>query len=198
VVKIDPENPDKRFAFVDGGVTPHNNPAFLLYRMATEPFYRLNFETGEDKLLLISIGTGAAENLGATAVEPNRNLFSTIKELPGDLMYGIQVDQDINCRTVGRCTYGAFLDREIGDLIPRRGGDLNSELIPVSEDCGRKFLYARYNADLSAQGLANLKINNVDPEQIQKMDAVENIPLLRTIGQAAGSHVKPEHFGKFL
>ena len=30
-------DPSKTFVFVDGGVTPHNNPAFLLYRMATEP-----------------------------------------------------------------------------------------------------------------------------------------------------------------
>ena len=28
-------------------------------------------------------------------------------------MYSIQVDQDISCRTVGRCTYGAALDHEI-------------------------------------------------------------------------------------
>ena len=34
-------------------------------------------------------------------------------------MYGIQVDQDVSCRTVGRCTFGAHLDREVMDLVPR-------------------------------------------------------------------------------
>jgi uncharacterized protein len=31
----DPVDHSKTFVFVDGGVTPYNNPAFLLYRMAT-------------------------------------------------------------------------------------------------------------------------------------------------------------------
>ena len=53
----DPGNPDKTFVFVDGGVTPYNNPAFLMYRMATQPAYNLNWETGEDKLLIVSVGT---------------------------------------------------------------------------------------------------------------------------------------------
>ena len=34
-------DPSKSFIFVDGGVTPYNNPAWLLYRMATEE--RLGF-----------------------------------------------------------------------------------------------------------------------------------------------------------
>lgn len=35
-------------------------------------------------------------------------------------MYGIQVDQDVCCRSVGRCTFGAHLDREMMDLVPRQ------------------------------------------------------------------------------
>ena len=37
VVQWDPTDQSKTFVFVDGGVTPYNNPAFLLYRMATDP-----------------------------------------------------------------------------------------------------------------------------------------------------------------
>lgn len=60
----DPDDPAKTFVFVDGGVTPYNNPAFLLYRMATQPAYNLKWETGEDNLLLVSIGTGTAPTVG--------------------------------------------------------------------------------------------------------------------------------------
>ena len=60
VIQWDPKDRSKAFVFVDGGLTPYNNPAFLLYRMATESGYRLNWACGEDKLLVISIGTGAA------------------------------------------------------------------------------------------------------------------------------------------
>lgn len=205
ILQWDAKDPSKTFVFVDGGVTPYNNPAFLLYRMATEPAYRLNWETGEDKLLLISVGTGAAESLGATAAAPNKNIVSTVAGLPGGLMYGIQVDQDINCRTVGRCTHGAHLDREILDLVPRQviaSGMVEQQYeapeIPVSTNLGRRFLYARYNADLSRQGLNNLGFPNVDPASIQKMDAVENIDSLLEIGRAAGASVKRAHFGPFL
>jgi hypothetical protein len=205
VLQWDPADPSKSFVFVDGGVTPYNNPAFLLYRMATEPAYRLNWKTGENKLLLVSVGTGAAESFGATAASPNKNILSTVAGLPGELMYSIQVDQDINCRIVGRCTFGAHLDREILDLIPRETADVATleeacaaRQVALSTDLGRRFLYARYNADISGAGLTNLGFPNADPASVQKMDNVENIPLLLEIGRASAKYLKPEHFGSFL
>lgn len=205
ILQWDPADPSKTFVFVDGGVTPYNNPAFLLYRMATESAYRLNWGKGEENLLIISVGTGAAESLGATAAAPNKNIVSTVAGLPGELMYGFQVDQDISCRSVGRCTFGAHLDREIYDLVPRqlREGMTIEEhyaapLMPLSTNLGRQFLYARYNADLSNSGLATLGFSNVDAHSIQKMDAVENIPVLLQIGRAAAQHVKTDHYGHFL
>jgi predicted acylesterase/phospholipase RssA len=205
ILKWDKNDPKKTFVFVDGGVTPHNNPAFLLYRMATEPAYRLNWGAGERNLFLLSVGTGAAESQGVTAAAPNKNLISNLAGLPGDLMYGIQVDQDINCRTVGRCTFGARLDSEILDLVPRESTDAVStedrnkaSVIPLSQDLGRKFLYARYNADLSMGGLEKMGITGVIPNQIQRMDAVENIPDLLRIGRAAARIVDPAHFGPFI
>jgi hypothetical protein len=120
-------------------------------------------------------------------------------------MYGIQVDQDINCRTIGRCTYGAHLDREILDLVPRQlrpGMTIEEQYaasrVPLSTKLGRQFLYARYNADLSAAGLADLGFPTVDVATIQKMDAVGNIPILTEIGRAAAQHVAADHFGPFL
>ncbi len=44
--------------FVDGGVTPHNNPALLTLLMAALPAYRLEWVLSPDDLLLISVGTG--------------------------------------------------------------------------------------------------------------------------------------------
>ena len=190
ILPWDVGDPAKTFVFVDGGVTPYNNPAFLLYRMATNPAYRLNWTTGEKNLLLVSIGTGAAESLGATAARPNKNIVSTVAELPGELMYGVQVEQDIACRTIGRCSYGAQLDRELGNMIQNPP--------PLSQDIGQKFLYIRYNADLSAKGLAALGFPNIDPGSIQKMDATQNIPSLIQIGAAAGKAVDASHFGDFL
>src|SRR5580692_10244311 len=205
VLQWDPTDPSKTFVFVDGGVTPYNNPAFLLYRMATEPAYRLNWKKGEMNLLLVSVGTGAAESLGVTAAAPNKNIVSTVAGLPGSLMYSMLVDQDISCRTVGRCTFGTTLDHELMDLVPR---NITPEMtlqqgyaapkIPLTRDLGRSFLYARYNADLSPAGLTNLGFSKVDAASIQKMDCPSNIPALLEIGQAAASEVQLEHFGSFL
>jgi hypothetical protein len=205
ILHWDPQSPARTFVFADGGVTPYNNPAFLLYRMATEPAYRLNWRTGEDRLLLVSIGTGAAEHLGATTTAPNADIFSIVKGLPGDLMYAMQVDQDINCRTIGRCTHGARLDRELLDLVPRQAREgmtieeqYQAPPIPLSTNLGRKFLYARYNADLSGPGLAKLGFTDVAPGQIQRMDAVENASTLLAIGRAAARYLDVAHFGSFL
>lgn len=205
ILQWDATNPSKTFVFVDGGVTPHNNPAFLLYRMATDPAYRLNWKTGERDLLIVSVGTGAAEAMGATSARPNKNIVATVAGLPGALMYGIQVEQDIACRSIGRCTFGSRLDREILDMIPRQVNDemtieqrYAAPLVPLSTDLGRHFLYARYNADLSAEGLAAAGFASVNASSIQKMDAVENMETLLAIGRKAGALVDAAHLGGFI
>jgi hypothetical protein len=205
VLEWDPTDPKQSFVFVDGGVTPYNNPAFLLYRMATAAPYRLNWKTGESNLLLISIGTGACANPGAGIERPDTNLFSNVAGLPGHLMYAIQVEQDINCRVVGRCSFGAPIDSELLDLAPRDLASAFTEeeigqapVIPISRDLSRAFLYARYNADLSQKGLDALNIGKLAAEKVQKLDAVANIPDLLTIGRAVGKEqVKLDHFGTF-
>ncbi len=187
VLQWDPKDPAKHFVFVDGGMTPYNNPSFLLYRMATEPAYGLGWKRGESNLLLISVGTGAAPTLGADASSPSQNAVSNLAGIPGALMYGAQVDQDINCRMVGRCVYGDPIDRELGDMIPQDPGDL-----------GRAFLYARYNAELTSKALNAWGMGDIDPAAVSRLDSVQNIADLRRIGQRVGDEVKIEHFGSFV
>jgi hypothetical protein len=186
ILNWDPNDPNKSFVFVDGGLTPYNNPAFLLFRMATQPAYRLNWKTGEQNLLLVSVGTGAAAGV-TDAVD--RNLFGNMQSLPSELMYGIQVEQDINCRTFGRCVYGSEIDREMGNLV----------LPAETPDHGRSFRYVRYNADLSQKGLDDLGLNDIEAAAVQKMDAVGQINNLSRVGQAvAQKEVSIDHFGSFV
>jgi uncharacterized protein len=206
VIEVDPDDPKKTFVFVDGGVTPHNNPAFLLYRFATDPAYRLNWPKGERQLLLISVGTGGGATEGVTADDPESNLLSTGLGIPTALMYASLVDQDVNCRVVGRCTYGDLLDRELLDMVPRQppdDGTLDERLsrppIPLSTDLGRSFLYARYNVDLSARGLDALGFGHLDAATMRKLDRAtsEHIDQLLEVGAAAAAQVKLDHFGPF-
>jgi len=202
VLNWDPSDPLKSFTFVDGGVTPYNNPAFMLFRMATHPAYRLGWKTGERNLLVVSMGTGSAAtpNFRQTEIIP-----ANLAGLPGALMYGIQVEQDICCRTVGRCTYGEAIDREIRDLTCRQVSDdcsfedwLKAEHLPLEQDLGRAFLYARYNADLTAEGLGQLGLGAIDPEKVQKLDAVDQMANLLKIGAAAAKQIELKHLGSFV
>jgi hypothetical protein len=188
ILNWDPSDPSKTFVFVDGGLTPYNNPAFLLFRMATQPAYRLNWKTGEQNLLLVSVGTGAAPGT-TNAIE--RNLAGNILNLPSELMYGIQIDQDINCRTFGRCVHGSEIDHEMGNLVlPAQGS--------TAPEATRLFRYIRYNADLSQKGLDDLGLNDIEATAVQKMDAVGQIENLSRVGQmVAKNEVRIEHFGNF-
>jgi predicted acylesterase/phospholipase RssA len=207
VIQVDPGDSTKTFVFVDGGVTPYNNPAFLLYRFATDPAYRLQWPRGEKDLLLVSVGTGAAPTEGATAGDPEHNLLSTGLGIPGALMYASLVDQDINCRTVGRCTYGDVIDRELLDMIPREGsleGTVRERLarprVALDTDLGRSFLYTRYNVDLSDEGLTGLGITDVKPEdarRLDKADAGQIDALVRIGSKAAGQVNVKSQFGAF-
>ncbi len=187
----DPHNPEKTFVFVDGGVTPYNNPAFLLYRMATQPAYGLNWKKGEKDLMIVSVGTGSAPSPGTYD-----NLLSTLKELPTNLMYAMQVDQDINCRTIGRCKFGAPIDRELGDMIPL---DKDGNMQNVESAVPPHFSYVRYNADLSDKGLKDLGLDHIDSHDVRQMDSVQFMPQLREVGKAAGKlQVKMDHFFSFI
>lgn len=187
----DENDPEKTFVFVDGGVTPYNNPAFLMYRMATHPAYKLNWQTGEDNLLIVSVGTGSAPTEG----EYN-NLLGSLKGLPTNLMYAMQVDQDINCRTIGRCTYGAPIDRELRTMIPM---DESGHVTEGEQTNKKHFLYTRYNADLSEEGLAGLGLSHINSEHVREMDSVKYIHQLETVGKAAAKQqVDIAHFGSFV
>jgi patatin-like phospholipase/acyl hydrolase len=200
-VQWDPADPSKAFIFEDGGLTPYNNPAFLLVRMATQRAYRLGWATGEKNLLVVSIGTGSAPKTDAEAYAGGKNALANLVNFPAALMYGAQVDQDINCRIIGRCVYGgtfdhemgrcADIDRELGDLIPRRE---DGSPIPVSVDLGRQFLYARYNAELSASWLKARGLGDVDPASVAQLDSVAHIDDLVRVGQALAEEVSPDHF----
>lgn len=196
VISWDDSDPAKAFVFVDGGTTAYNNPAFLLFKMATEPAYKLGWPTGEGNLLIVSVGTGSAPVMGETAEDPSTNLLEAATNTLSALMSQASVDQDVSCRIVGRCTYGGILDRELHDLVPIDPG-IPDQPVPLDRDLGKAFLYVRYNAELTANGLEELGLGELDAKQMRKMDDVENLSDLTKIGQALGQRVDLAHLGGF-
>lgn len=197
IISWDPEDPAKTFVFVDGGTTTYNNPAFLLFKMATEPAYRLGWPTGERQLLIVSVGTGGAPVLGGSAEESSTNLVEAAQNTLSALMSQASVDQDVSCRVIGRCTFGGVIDRELHDLTPA-DPVIPDRPLPLDEDLGRAFLYVRYNVELTPSGLQELGVPGIDAARMRRMDKVENIADLSTIGAALAERVSLAHLGPFV
>ena len=177
------------FIFVDGGVTMYNNPAFQLFLMATVKPYKIEWPTGEDKMLIVSVGTGIAADANANLSPEEMNIIYNASSLPSAFMFAASNEQDFLCRVFGKCLNGGQLDREVWDMKGENGAG------PVSP---KLFTYMRYNADLTRAGLDALGLSHIEPRTVQQLDSVEFIPQLREVGQAVARQVNIEHFEGFL
>jgi patatin-like phospholipase/acyl hydrolase len=175
------------FVLVDGGITTYNNPAFQSFLMATVEPYKMDWPAGEDKILVVSIGTGTSPQANADLDPSEMNLIYNAGSIPSALMYAALNEQDMLCRVFGKCLAGDELDREVGALIGAKG--------PVGP--GKLFSYVRYNAELSPAGLQALGLADIKPEDVQKLDSVAHVAELQRVGQAVARKVKPEHFAGF-
>jgi hypothetical protein len=179
----------KDFIFVDGGVTMYNNPAFQLFLMATVRPYKLEWPAGEDKMLLVSIGTGSAARANENLSPEQLNIIYNASSIPSALMFAASNEQDFLCRVFGNCSNGAELDREVWEMKGENGKG------PISP---KLFTYMRYNADLTRNGLDTLGLQHIEPESVQQMDSIEHIPELQEVGRAVAREVDIAHFAGFL
>jgi len=176
------------FVFVDGGVTMYNNPAFQMFLMATLEPYRLMWPAGEENMLLISVGTGTSPSPDANLSAGEMNLLYQAGTIPAALMFAALNEQDLLCRTFGKTLAGSAIDREVGDLTNARG--------PAPH---KLFTYARYNAELSEEGLSRLGLPQIRPENVRKMDSTDFVSEMAEVGKRiAQTDVKPEHFDGFM
>lgn len=177
----------REFIFVDGGITMYNNPSFQALLMATVEPFNLNWPTGEDKMLVVSVGTGTSPDANANLKPGEMNLLYNASSIPSALMFAALNEQDFLCRVFGKCLAGDPLDREVGDMIGKRG--------PVQP---KLFTYLRYNAELTRAGLDQLGLDDVEPANVQQLDSVEFIGDLQRVGNAVAERkVHPEHFAGF-
>jgi len=169
------------YLFVDGGITPFNNPALIAMLMATLPPYRIGWELGVDKLLLVSIGTGVERIRYKTTRVTDLHFGHHIKHVSAALIAGAVQEQDLMCRVLGECRFGDEIDREIGDLK-------GPGLLRADE---KKFAYVRYNRMFSAEETASMTERT---GQEFTLDNVGLIPYLQDVGaEYARKFVRREH-----
>ncbi|HEX2123620.1 MAG TPA: patatin-like phospholipase family protein [Thermoanaerobaculia bacterium] len=168
--------------FVDGGVSPFNNPAFQAFMYATIGGYRVRWTAAADKLLLVSVGTGvhdpAVQRSQMAAAHALRALLS--------MMDDCAALQETLLQWLSQSPTARRIDSELGTL----DGDLIG---------GASLLtYVRYNAGLDAASVGDLlkeKAKEIPVENLSAMDAPENMEALHQIGLAAGKRdVRSEHF----
>lgn len=179
---------DKEFIFIDGGITPYNNPSFQTFLMATTEPYKLCWETGNKKVLLVSVGTGMIPDEKLNLKRKDMHLGYTASQTPKALMNAASIEQDMLCRTFGNCLFGDEIDMEVGDLIH------SQSLLPEP-----LFTYMRYNTQLNLKGLSAIGITDIEPSNLWAMDNIQHIDKLDKVARiAAENKVKIEHFKDFI
>jgi hypothetical protein len=167
--------------FVDGGVSPFNNPALQAFMYATLCGYRVNWTARADRLLLVSLGTGASDPSQApsriAATGAIRALFGLIDDC-GSLVETIM-------QWVSRSVTAREIDRELEEC----SDDLLSESPRLS--------YLRYNVSLSPAGVNEL-LPGLPAEQVAslgEMDNPDNLEVLLRLGEAGGRReISADHF----
>lgn len=168
---------DRTDLFVDGGITPYNNPALIAVLNATLPAYKLNWQTGTDQLQVISIGTGSMRTRFPTKTSHKIHMLDQVKHMIPALIGTISDNQDMLCRVLGECHFGAPIDVEVGDLMLQNA------------NAKKKFSYVRYDMPLDHGVSAMLT------KEREQMDNLALMPQLKKIGiEYATSHVNKAHF----
>jgi predicted patatin/cPLA2 family phospholipase len=172
-------------AFVDGGVTPFNDPALQLLMLAALQGHGFCWATGKDRLLLISIGTGRYQQTYAA-----QELLNAPAAKQGIIALLSLMD---DCERMNRATLQWLTNCLTPWLIDRAVGDMK----PDSQSGPQLATYVRYNAVLEQAWLKTelgVDLAGDKLEQIRKMDDPSNLSDLADLGRrAAAAQVKLEH-----
>jgi hypothetical protein len=163
--------------FLDGGVTPHNNPSLHLFLMAALPQFGLNWPLGPDFLTIVSIGTGTYRP----------RLSSSRKGWYGPLGLAIQAlsSQISEAQQLVHTLMSWLGETGTRWTINSELGDVGLTPAPFAKQL---FRFQRYDVSLERDWLANELDSDISLRLIdnyRRLDAAENIPALYAFGQKA-------------
>ncbi len=179
-------NPKTHGLFVDGGVTPFNNPSFALLMQALVKPYGMCWPLGPDKLTFVSIGTGTYRaklsftDLGFAG--PLKLALHSLLSMMGDT----QTLALAQMQWLGDCPDPWPINSEIGSLA--------DELPPES----RWFRFMRYDVQLEQPWIKAKLGKSLTEERVaayRNMDDPKIIqPIYELALEAAQKQVKVTHF----
>jgi len=173
-------------SFVDGGVSPFNDPALQLLMLAVLDGHGFRWRPGKDKLLLISLGTGTYK----------KTFKSEELEKMVAAEQGLRALQSLmdDCARMNHCML-----QWLTNCVTPWQIDRAVQKMEIDSKSGPQLAtYARYNVLLEPAWLKTEVSIERTPDKLEKiaeMDDPANMDELADIGKdAAKLQVKPEHF----
>jgi hypothetical protein len=151
-----------RGLFIDGGLTPHNNPSLVLLTAALLPAYGLNWRLGVDDLTIVSVGTGTFRTT-TNPLEAAR--FSAIGLAVRSLAGMISESQQLVLTLMtylGHSPVPWPINSEIGDLGP------------VVPQMGNLFRFLRYDIRLEDEWLKQTLGESIPSDELNRLRQMDN------------------------
>lgn len=174
--------------FIDGALTPHNNPALMMVMTTQLPAFGLGWEAGPDRLLVVSVGTGS--------FRPTMTLRQSRGSSLGLAMRSLAAMVSENERLVltmlsylGLSSPPWIVNAELGDL---------ADAAPPG---GKLFRLARYDVRLETdwlRGELGEDLSAAAVARLRRMDDARNLDALHRLGEkAAARQVSADHVRAF-
>jgi hypothetical protein len=167
-------HPPVQGEFVDDGASPFNNPALQPFMYGTMDGYRIGWPTGAERLVLVSVGTEAADPEVKKANIVAKHAISALLSLMDDCA----LLQETVLQWMSSSPTAREIDRELADL--RHDLVADAPLLSYRRD--------NYNVDLRRKSVQQLDPNLTSVKLIKSlsaMDAPENMDVLYRLGTLA-------------
>ncbi len=171
--------------FIDGGLTPHNNPSLAAFLMVRAAAYGLRWPATPQALHIVSVGTGATRvTLSAARARRIRALGLAFKALSGMVVDGGRMVLTM-MQWMGECPRPRLVNSEVGTLADERPGT------------EKLFRFVRYDVELDADWLTrelDMPVPAREIMELREMDNPSTIERAYAIGaRAAERQVVAEH-----
>ncbi|MGV6820233.1 MAG: patatin-like phospholipase family protein [Parvularcula sp.] len=165
--------------FVDGSVTPYNNPALQLYLLSTLPDKGFGWQVGPDALQITSIGTGAlCRTIGpqeARQLRPQKRAREALTSMLDDVDHA----SDMMMNMISQ-----------GKGVPHQHPPFDTAAVPSAGE--PQFTYQRFQARLRQDVLREelgIGLSSRQLETVRTMTNPDGLQIAYEIGQAVADHL---------
>lgn len=184
--------------FVDGGVSPYNNPAIALLLQSQLDAFKLKWKTGPDNLKIVSVGTGTYRKYKKVRSRAETKLMKIANFLNMRATMDMAIDSLMSVIDDAE-VQSLMLMQWLGDTPREQRWHVNAEIEHMHGDQPPRhplFRFFRYNVRLEQKYLKEeLGIASSD-EEITQIRLMENVSMMKRcyeIGQiAAAKNVRPQ------